>query len=46
MIDEISAVGGILLLGLGLSLLEIRKLRVLNLLPALLYAALIASFLP
>ena len=45
-IDEISAVGGILLLGLGLSLLEIRKLRVLNLLPALLYAALLASFLP
>ena len=44
-IDEMSAVGGILLLGLGLSLLEIRRFRVLNLLPGLLFAAALSSLL-
>lgn len=35
MISEMSAVGGILLIGLGISILEIKKINVLNMLPAL-----------
>jgi len=35
LINELSAVGGILLLGLGISILEIKKLKVVNLLPSL-----------
>ncbi len=34
--NEISAVGGILIIGLGINILEIKKIRVLNLTPALL----------
>jgi len=36
MINELTAVGGILLLGLGITMLEIKKIRVLNMLPSLL----------
>jgi uncharacterized protein len=35
-IDEITAVGGILLIGLGINILEIKNLRILNMIPALL----------
>lgn len=35
-IQGLSSVGGILLIGLGINILEIRKLRIVNLLPALL----------
>jgi len=34
-IDELTAVGGLMLLGLGLSILEIKKINVTNFLPAL-----------
>jgi len=34
-IDELSAVGGILLIGLGVTILEIKKIKILNMLPAL-----------
>jgi uncharacterized membrane protein YqgA involved in biofilm formation len=34
-IDELSAVGGLLLLGLGINILEIKRLRIMNMLPAL-----------
>jgi len=44
-ITEISGVGGLLLLGLGFNILEIKKIKVLNLLPALIFAAVIAFFL-
>lgn len=37
MIDNLTAVGGILLIGLGLQLVEIKKIKVLNLLPALVF---------
>lgn len=37
-IDEMTAVGGILLIGLGINILEIKSIRVLNMLPALVYA--------
>ncbi|NBF38838.1 MAG: DUF554 family protein [Spirochaetes bacterium] len=34
-VDELSAVGGLLLIGLGINILEIRRLRIMNMLPAL-----------
>ncbi|MDD2279828.1 MAG: DUF554 domain-containing protein [Bacteroidales bacterium] len=37
MINELSAVGGILLIGLGITILDIKKIEVLNLIPALLF---------
>lgn len=39
-IQGISSVGGILLIGLGVNILEIRKLRIVNMLPALLLVVL------
>ncbi len=41
MINEMTAVGGILILGIALILLEVKKVRVANFLPALLIAPLI-----
>ncbi len=35
MITELSAVGGILLLGLGIDILDIKKIKIINMLPAL-----------
>jgi len=47
MITEMTAAGGILLLGLAISsLLEIKKIRVGNFLPALFFAPLIVALLP
>jgi len=43
MINEMTAVGGILMLGIGLGLLEIKRIRVGNLLPALFIAPLIVA---
>lgn len=37
MINELTAVGGILLIGLGLSILDIKKINVLDLLPSLVF---------
>ncbi|HQO10073.1 MAG TPA: DUF554 domain-containing protein [Clostridiales bacterium] len=45
MIAEVSAVGGLMLLGMGITILEIKKLKVLNLLPALVFAAVFAYFI-
>ncbi len=41
-IDEMSAVGGLLLVGLGLSILEIKKIKVINMLPAIVIAIALA----
>jgi len=46
LIKELSAVGGILLLGLGIKMLEIRDIDVANLLPSLIIVPLIISLLP
>jgi uncharacterized membrane protein YqgA involved in biofilm formation len=35
-IDQMSATGGVIILGLGINLLEIKSLRITNMLPALL----------
>ncbi len=43
-IAEISAAGGLMLIGLGLSILEIRKLPVTNFLPSLIVAGVLAHF--
>lgn len=44
-ITELNAVGGILLLGLSLSVLEIKKIKVVNLLPALVVVVIAASII-
>jgi len=36
-VNELSAVGGVLLVGLGINILEIKEIRVVNLLPSLLF---------
>lgn len=41
-INEMTAVGGIMLVGLGISILEIKKIKVINLIPSLLFAILFA----
>lgn len=45
MIQEMSAVGGVLILGLGLVLLEIKEIRVANFLPALVVAPAVVALL-
>jgi hypothetical protein len=41
-INEMSATGGLLLIGLGISIMEIKKIKVINMLPALLVSVLLA----
>lgn len=43
-INQMSSVGGILLIGLGISILDIKKINVLNMTPALLIAIILAYF--
>ena len=42
---ELAAVGGVILLGLALNILEIKRIKVANMLPALLIAPLIVALL-
>src|SRR5690606_121946 len=44
-ITELTAVGGLLLIGLGISMLEIKKISVINMLPALLVIVALTYFL-
>ena len=44
MINEISACGGILLMGIGISILEIKKIKVVNMLPALMFPPFLLLF--
>jgi uncharacterized membrane protein YqgA involved in biofilm formation len=46
MISASTTTGGILILGLGLTLLELKEVRVANMLPALLFAPLIVAAVP
>ncbi len=46
MIDAMTATGGVLILGLGLVLLELKEVRVANLLPALVIAPLLVALAP
>ncbi|MGZ2368490.1 DUF554 domain-containing protein [Ancylomarina sp. YFZ004] len=43
-INELTGIGGILILGLGITILDIKKIRVLNMLPALLIEVLLCYF--
>jgi uncharacterized membrane protein YqgA involved in biofilm formation len=43
---EVSAVGGVLIVGLGLGILQVRRIRVGNLLPALVVMAVVAALGP
>ncbi|KYC52510.1 MAG: hypothetical protein AMQ22_00780 [Candidatus Methanofastidiosum methylothiophilum] len=44
LIVELSAVGGILLLGLGMNIAEIKKFRIVNMLPSLLVVVILSYF--
>jgi uncharacterized membrane protein YqgA involved in biofilm formation len=46
MISATTATGGVLILGLGLMLLELKEVRVANMLPALLFAPLLVAAAP
>jgi uncharacterized membrane protein YqgA involved in biofilm formation len=46
MIEAMTATGGVLILGLGLVLLELKEVRVANMLPALLIAPLLIVAAP
>jgi uncharacterized membrane protein YqgA involved in biofilm formation len=46
MITELTAVGGILLMGLGIDILEIKKIKVMNMLPALVMILLFLWLIP
>lgn len=46
MINEMTATGGVIIVGIGLKLLEIKDIRLASLLPALLVAPLIMALLP
>jgi uncharacterized membrane protein YqgA involved in biofilm formation len=46
LISQLSAVGGILLLGLGINMLEIKEIKISNLLPALLVVPIIVYLFP
>lgn len=43
-INELTAVGGLILIGLGINILEIKQLKILNLLPALVIIVLLVYF--
>jgi len=43
MISSTTATGGILIFGLGLGLLDLKEVRVANMLPALLFAPLLVT---
>jgi len=44
LINELTAVGGILLIGLGINILEIKSLKILNMLPSLVIVVILAYF--
>jgi len=45
-VAELSAVGGILLIGLGFVLLDVKKIRIMNMLPSLVIVVFLAIWLP
>lgn len=45
-ITDVSAVGGILLIGLALTILQIKKIRVMNMLPALVFIVVLLELFP
>ncbi len=43
-ISELTAVGGLLLIGLGINILEIKKIKILNMIPSLIVVVILAYF--
>lgn len=43
-VRELSAVGGVLLIGLGINILDIKKLRILNMIPAMVIVVILVYF--
>jgi uncharacterized membrane protein YqgA involved in biofilm formation len=43
-INELTAVGGLLLIGLGINILEIKKIKILNMIPSLVVVVILAYF--
>jgi uncharacterized membrane protein YqgA involved in biofilm formation len=43
-ISELTAVGGLLLIGLGINILEIKKIKILNMIPSLIIVVILAYF--
>ncbi|MDA3879316.1 MAG: DUF554 domain-containing protein [Prolixibacteraceae bacterium] len=43
-INEMTAVGGLMLTGLGFSIMEIKKIKIINMLPALVFSIILAFF--
>ncbi len=46
MVDIIAATGGVLLLGVALRLLDLKQIRVANMLPALVIAPMLVALFP
>ena len=46
MISATAATGGVLIFGLGLGLLDLKEVRVANMLPALLFAPMVVAATP
>ena len=46
MLVELTAVGGVIILGIGINLLELKKIRLSNFLPALVVSVLLCSLVP
>ena len=44
-IQEVTAVGGILIIGIGINILELKKINVANLLPAILFAVMLVPLI-
>lgn len=44
-VNEISAVGGLLIIGLGIEILELHKMKIANYLPSLIYAGILAALI-
>ena len=44
MINELSAVGGLILIGLGIEILEIKKLKLLNMIPSLIVVIILSYY--
>lgn len=45
-IGDLTAVGGLMLIGLGLNILEIKKIKIFNMLPALVFVVILSWFFP
>jgi uncharacterized membrane protein YqgA involved in biofilm formation len=46
MVDALGSAGGILLIGIALRLLDLKTIRVANMLPALVFAPLLVALFP